>query len=359
MERNFFGYIKKWFGGENNPKKKAPETIEQPAKRPTNVEKRRREKLAREEKKTNKRGGNETIYIPRQPLPSGSERLKQKRWEKKRKKTGGEVEPEPVFEPLLEIPVEPAPELIVEMQQEELDKEATTVADEVISEAVQSERLMPGEKLELAEEKSEEQLKQRIKTTNAFGSRALQVARDFAIGAGGAAVYKMAVGKAVRIGVKHYINLSAPGMAAVAGGVAGGSFEALMAIQKERKRIAGERKAQRSELEVKFGLERMKKILDERNQEDLKNLEAEDPGAKELFEKMQAGKINWGRVGKAALKGAAVGAIGGAAFSYLMEHTHAFDKIKHLFEQQHHEAAPGAAPAVEQTKNVLPTEPVN
>lgn len=280
---------------------------------------------------------------------------KNKRWEKKYgsggvaqpDSTGPENNPDPGHSPthteegrvLFKNDREP-----VVISPAEAEQLASQVVDRTIGETLRSGDLNNEQQLVFAQPGVREGLVNKIKNSKVFETSWSGALRAFAVGGavGGTIGYKVAISMAVSKCVRTYINIAAPGVGAIAGGVAGASFEGGMGLYKEIKRTRGERKNYREELENLHGVERVRRALELHDQADIAHMESTDSHAHRILEQLAASKINWNKVGKRALRGAIIGAVGGAACTYLFEHFHVFENLKHVFGGNH-----GAQPSLE------------
>lgn len=190
------------------------------------------------------------------------------------------------------------------------ERVAGVVADTTLSEVASREDVPVGAKLEMSGSEVKQELEGEIKKQKFFGRKSVDALTGFAFGAFTA---KTMIGWGAKTAIKRGFDFVVPGTGALAGAVAAGSYEFILATRDERKRV----RAEREELHGEVGAERLKEIIAEvRN-----NSEAEytSPYTTEIYERYQKSKVNKKKIAKAVVRGALVGGIGGFAGGYLAE----------------------------------------
>ena len=204
--------------------------------------------------------------------------------------------------------------------QEGIAGHAATAAEQM---AVNEPKIRLEIKLKLIDREHFSAMAEKAKQVKMFGSKAV----GFIAGTAGAVGYKTLAGWGLRTAVKRSFDMGAMGSGAVAGAVAGGTWEGGKAFLQERRRVAEQRAAiareleaiagDREELANFTGSKRVKKIIElAGNVEDklFKN-----DRAWELYKQNRELGVDKKKIGMSFAKGAAVGALGGAAGGALVE----------------------------------------
>lgn len=177
--------------------------------------------------------------------------------------------------------------------------------------------LEPAQVLALSAPEAKQDLENKLKTKSVLGTTLRDKALNFLVGAGAGALVRGAVRRAV----KSSLDFGTLGTGIAAGAAAGGVFEGGKALYREARRIyEKELEANREQLEGLSKFDRLKRVLEIRRERERASLSISPDYQKISAALDQDLKVNWKKVGRAALKGAAIGAIGGAAGSWLADH---------------------------------------
>lgn len=177
--------------------------------------------------------------------------------------------------------------------------------------------LEPAQVLALSAPEAKRDLEVKLKTRSVLGTTLRDKALNFLVGAGAGALVRGAVRRAV----KSSLDFGTFGTGMAAGAAAGGVFEGGKALYREARRIyQKELELNREQLEGLSKFDRLKKVLEIRRERERASLSISPDYQKISAALDQDLKVNWKKVGRAALKGAAIGAVGGAAGSWLADH---------------------------------------
>lgn len=198
-----------------------------------------------------------------------------------------------------------------EQNEKEADRAAEAMADMALGEAAARAEVPVEAKLEMSGPEAKQELEGEIRKQKFFGRKSVDALVGFAAGAFTA---KALTAWGAKTAIKRSFDLAVPGMGAVGGAVAGGSYELYKSLKEEKKR-------ERAGLELlhgEYGPGRIAEILNILENEGYDSLQ-NNPEAAAVYEKYANNKVNRKKIAKAVVRGALIGGIGGYAGGYLAE----------------------------------------